>query len=154
MDDAKLEQIIRQYLPQVVHMSLGTCVEGKPWVSEVHFAFDEDLNLYWQSQQGRRHSLEIDNNPNVAGNIVTQHFMNQKVRGVYFEGVAEKLEGLDESHPGYLAYAKRYGKGAELLTDWAVADGARLYKLLVSDYYLFDAYASDPPQKFHLKWGA
>jgi hypothetical protein len=152
MDDAKVEAIIRQYLPQVVHMSLATCAEGKPWVCEVHFAFDEELNLYWQSSQERRHSVEVDKNANVAGNIITQHFMNQKVRGVYFEGTAEKLEGVDEAHPGYVAYAKRYSKGPELLADWSKDGGARLYKIAVSDYYLFDAYANDPPQKFRLGW--
>jgi len=82
------EKIIRNYLPQVIHMSLATCANNKPWVSEVHFVFDNELNFYFRSTPQRRHSEEIATNPNVAGNIVTQHFLGQKVRGVYFEGLA------------------------------------------------------------------
>jgi uncharacterized protein YhbP (UPF0306 family) len=153
MDDARVEQIIRQYLPQVVHMSLATAgIDGKPWICEVHFAFDEELNLYWQSFQDRRHSQEIAQQPRVAGNVVAQHFLNQKVRGVYFEGVAEKLEGVDKAHPGYQAYAGRLGKGLELLDEWAKPEGSRLYRLTVENFYLFDAYDSSPPQKYLLPW--
>ncbi len=154
MDDKIVEQTIRQYLPQIVHISLATCAGGRPWVCEVHFAFDDDLNLYWQSLPDRRHSVEIDENANVAGNIVTQHALNQKVRGVYFEGRAEKLESVDAEHSGYRAYALRYNKGESLLADWAKDGGPRLYKINVSDFYLFDAYATDPPQKLHLPWNA
>jgi nitroimidazol reductase NimA-like FMN-containing flavoprotein (pyridoxamine 5'-phosphate oxidase superfamily) len=45
---------IREYLPNIVHMSLGTCVDNQPWVCEVHFVYDDDLNLYWRSQPSRR----------------------------------------------------------------------------------------------------
>lgn len=152
MNDKQIEQIIRQYLPQVVHMSLATCADSRPWVSEVHFAFDNELNLYWQSLQDRRHSLEIDKNAQVAGNIVTQHFLNQKVRGVYFEGRAEKLDSIDSNHPGYRAYAARYDKNEHMLEDWTRQGGPRLYKVSVSDYYVFDGYTSNPAQKFHLAW--
>ncbi|HLZ15367.1 MAG TPA: hypothetical protein VKQ34_05305 [Candidatus Saccharimonadales bacterium] len=39
--DLDIEQIIRDYLPDVVHMSLATCKDNKPWVCEVHFAYDD-----------------------------------------------------------------------------------------------------------------
>lgn len=37
----------------------------------------------------------------MAGNIVTQHHLNQKVRVVYFAGQAHKLEGVPPEHPAY-----------------------------------------------------
>src|SRR3981081_2819718 len=93
-----IEKVIREYLPQVVHLSLATCVGDRPWVCEVHFAYDGDLNLYFRSTLARRHSQEITKNPNVAGNIVTQHSIGQPVRAVYFEGVAELLQEVDKNH--------------------------------------------------------
>jgi len=36
-----IEQKIREYLPQVIHLSLATSSENKPWVGEVHFAYDK-----------------------------------------------------------------------------------------------------------------
>ncbi len=44
-----VEKVIREYLPKVIHMSLATCVDNRPWVCEVHFVYDDDLNLYWRS---------------------------------------------------------------------------------------------------------
>lgn len=147
-----IEQTIREYLPQVIHMSLATTAGNKPWVCEVHYAYDDELNLYFVSSVERRHSEEIRSNHHVAGNIVTQHFLNQKVRGVYFEGTAKQLEDLEEMQHAYKTYTKRYA-GSPQLAQVAQAKGnARFYKVTVSDFYVLDGYVSDPPQKFHLSW--
>jgi nitroimidazol reductase NimA-like FMN-containing flavoprotein (pyridoxamine 5'-phosphate oxidase superfamily) len=74
-----VEQIIRDYLPNVIHLSLATCVDNKPRVCEVHYVYD-DLNLYFRSKLSRRHSQEIFHNPYVAGNIVEQHTREEKPR--------------------------------------------------------------------------
>lgn len=146
-----LEQTIRDYINGVLHMSLGTSVNNRPWVSEVHFVFDDDLNLYFRSLESRRHSQEIKLNPNVAGNIVEPHGLGQKPRGVYFEGIAELLKGVDESHPAYVEYCKRLGTGPQILED-ADGGGHQFYKIVVSDFYVFDARESSPSQKYHLEW--
>lgn len=145
-----IEAIIRSYLPQVIHMSLATCSDNKPWVCEVHYAYDDDLNLYFRSTPDRRHSREIAANPNVAGNIVTQHHLDQKVRGVYFEGMAEKLTNVDESSIAYTVVAARLGLGPEILKDSNTDSGHGFYRIKVSDYYLFDSYGPGPSAKHHL----
>ena len=152
MDAKQIEQTIREYIPQIVHMSLATCVDNKPWVCEVHFAYDDELNIYFRSTTDRRHCQEIEQNSNVAGNIVTQHFKNQKVRGVYFEGTAEALGEVDENHPAYKATEARYGKASTIQAVSKDAGGPRYYKITVQNWYLFDAYTSDPPQKYQLPW--
>src|SRR2546430_7154060 len=96
-----IEKTIREYLPQIIHMSLSTCADNKPWICEVHFAYDDELNLYFASNKNSRHATEIRANLQVAGNIVTQHFLNQKARCVSFEGIAEQIEDIDENHPAY-----------------------------------------------------
>lgn len=147
-----VETIIREYIPQVIHMSLATSVANKPWVCEVHYAYDDELNLYFVSNVSRRHCEELRNNPHVAGNIVTQHFLNQKVRGVYFEGIAKQLESLDEMRHAYDIYTKRYPDSPQLAQVAKGEGNARFYRVSVSDFYVLDGYVSDPPQKFHLPW--
>lgn len=137
-----VEQVIRDYLPDILHLSLSTCVNNKPWTCEVHFAYDDDLNLYFSSQPHRRHSLEITENPYVSGTIVTQHDITEKPRGIYFEGTAELLTDIDESHPGYQAYVKRLNRPNTSIQE--------LYKITVTDYYVFDVRESKPPHKYHL----
>ena len=147
-----IEQIIRNYLPQVIHMSLATCSDNKPWVCELHYAFDDELNLYFRSKRERRHSQELSTNPHVAGTIVTQHFLDQSVRGVYFEGKAELLENVDEHHIAYTSYCKRFGTGLEILEETKQETGHTFYKITVSTFWLFDSYESSPSQKYELKW--
>src|SRR5665213_3517468 len=103
-----VDKVIREYLPTIIHMSLATSANNKPWVCEVHYVYDDDLNLYWRSTPARRHSLEISQNPNVAGSIVTQHAPGEKPRGVYFEGTAEQLADVDENHVAYKLYCERF----------------------------------------------
>ena len=153
MDDKQIEQIIRDYLPQIIHMSVATVEGGKPWVFEVHYGFDDDLNLYWMSSQKVRHSQEVAKNANVSGNIVVQHFLGQLARGVAFEGQVEVIEGIDEDHPAYKAYANRFADRADkVLSAYANPEGARIYKVHVSDYYLIDGLRTGSPEKHHLKW--
>lgn len=150
--DFDIEKTIRTYIPQVIHLSLATNADTRPWICQVHFAFDDKLNIYFCSSINSRHCQEIEQNPHVAGSIAAQHFLDQKTRCVSFEGTAERLEAIDESHPGYVAYATRLGKGPQLVQVAKREGSARFYKITVSDFYLVDGYEHHPPQKFHLNW--
>jgi uncharacterized protein YhbP (UPF0306 family) len=147
-----IEKTIRQYLPQVVHMSLATSDGSKPWVCEVHFAYDEKLNLYFRSLTTRRHSQEIAKNPNVAGNIVTQHFLGQAVRAVYFEGTAAQVTDDDERQKAFEVMSQRLHFGDEFLAEAERPDGHQFYRISVDTFYLFDSYTSHPSQKYELRW--
>jgi uncharacterized protein YhbP (UPF0306 family) len=152
MDDQAIEKVIREYLPQVIHMSLATVADGKPYVCELHYVFDDELNLYWVSVPQVRHSKEVVQNPNVAGNIVTQHHLNQLVRGISFEGTAEALRDIDENHPAYKLYAQRFPDRAQSVLDgYSSPEGRRIYKITVHDYWLIDG-LSGKPEKHHLAW--
>ena len=147
-----IEQKIREYLAGVIHMSLATSANNQPWVCEVHFAYDQDLNLYFCSKTERRHSKEISQNNNVAGNIIEQHILGQKPRGVYFEGVAELLMNVDMNHPAFLTYDKRFDVGLESLTEAMTEEGHKFYKITVNNFYLFDSRESTPSMKYKLPW--
>jgi len=147
-----IEQTIRDYLPKIIHISLATCVNNRPWVCEVHYVFDDELNLFFRSKLERRHSKELALNPQVAGNIITQHLLGEKVRGVYFEGTAELLENVDENHMAYKLYCQRFNKGNEILEELKKEDGHRFYKITVNTFYLFDGRESHPGKKYELKW--
>ncbi len=149
-----IEQAIRSYLPEVIHMSLATCANNKPWVCEVHYVYDDELNFYFRSTSQRRHSTEIESNPQVAGNIVVQHMLEQKVRGVYFEGTAELLLNVDEEHEAYKLYCERFGTNKEILEEAKQETGHQFYKITVDTFYLFDSRESSPSKKYELRWKA
>lgn len=152
MEPQQIEQTIREYIDQIVHMSLATSANNQPWVCEVHFAVDNELNIYFRSIKSARHSQEIFSNPHVAGNIVTQHFKNQRVRGVYFEGRAELLADFDETHPGVLATAKRFGEKSAIQAVKPEDNESHYFKITVKNWYLFDSYGPAPVGKHQLPW--
>ena len=148
-----VEKAIRAYIKDVIHLSLATVADNAPWVCELHYAYDDVLNIYFRSTASRRHSVEITKNSRVAGNIVKEHKSGEAVRGVYFEGNAELLTDVDQSHPAYIAYCKRFGTTETILEDAKNVDGHKFYKISVKKFYVFDSVESTPSQKYELPWG-
>jgi uncharacterized protein YhbP (UPF0306 family) len=147
-----LEKTIRKYLPQIVHLSLATSNNNKPWVCEVHFAYDEKLNLYYRSLASRRHSQEIADNPNVAGNIVKQHSLEDGVLGVYFEGTARQLTPGNELDKAFVCIKERLKAGEEVLEEAKRPDGHQFYKISVDTFYIFGNLDGSSYEKHELKW--
>jgi len=146
------EQVIRDYLPEVIHLSLATVKDDKPWVCEVHFAYDDQLNLYYRSKATRRHSHEIATNPAVAGNIVKQYKADEAPVGVYFEGTAKLLQAGDEQDGAFEAIRSRFGDGIQILEEAKRSDGHQFYKITVDTYYVFGKFGNEGAHKYELKW--
>lgn len=147
-----IEKIIREYLPQVVHMSLATVKDDQPWVCEVHFAYDDDLNLYFRSLASRRHSEEIAANSKVAGNIVKQHQLGEPVLGVYFEGTAERLLAGEAQNEAFASLKERLNVSDDVIAEAAREDGHQFYKVSVKNWYVFGRLEGDRGQKYQLAW--
>jgi uncharacterized protein YhbP (UPF0306 family) len=147
-----IEQTIRDYIPNIIHMSLGTSRDNKPWVCEVHFAYDENLNIYFRSRMATRHSQEITDNPHVAGNIVVQHAPNVAPMGVYFEGTATHLEAGDEQNKAAECIQQRLEPNYNILEDAQEEDGHHFYKITVNTFYVFGSLDGKPHQKYELSW--
>lgn len=148
-----VEKIVREYMPEVVHMSLGTCKDGQPWVCEVHFAYDDDLNLYFRSKASRRHSQEIAENPQVAGNIVKQHQLGESPVGVYFEGRAEMIPASNNQAIAFQCLKARIGIGDETIKEATLEDGHKFYKITVQNWYIFGNLDGEGAKKYKLEWG-
>lgn len=147
-----IEEVIRDYLPQIMHLSLGTSKNNKPWVCEVHFAYDDSLNLYFRSSTERRHSQEIAANPSVAGNIVKQHALGEPVRGVYFEGIARKLDPGPEQEKAAQAIIERLQAPETILEDAKQSTGSQFYKISVDTFYVFGNLDGTGNNKYELVW--
>jgi uncharacterized protein YhbP (UPF0306 family) len=145
-----VEKIIREYIEPLVHMSLATVKDNKPWVCEVHFATDAELNLYFRSLSTRRHSLEIAGNPHVAGNIVRQHNLGEAPVGVYFEGMARRLTAEAEQASAFAVLQAKLGADPEALEEAKREDGHQFYKVTVDNWYIFGRFGDAPAQKYQL----
>jgi len=147
-----VEKIVRENIDNTVHMSLATVRDNAPWVCEVHFAYDDKLNLYWRSLTSRRHSKELAANPQVAGNIVKQHQLGEYPLGLYFEGTAELLGPGDQQKLAFECLAKRLKLDQEHLDQAQQPDGHQFYKITVKNWYAFGKFEGQPGQKYKLEW--
>jgi uncharacterized protein YhbP (UPF0306 family) len=147
-----VEKVVREYIGKSVHMSLGTARHGKPWVCEVHFVYDDNLNLYFRSKPIRRHSQEIADNPNVAGNIVRQHAADEYPHAVYFEGTAGIVTDEVERQRVFPLFKSRLGVDESAVEEAKNPDGHQFYKITVENWYTFGKFGRGSGQKDQLKW--
>jgi len=147
-----IEQIIRDNIDRTVHMSLGTTNNGRPWVVEVHFAYDDRLNLYFRSLTSRRHSQDIAQNAYVAGNIIDKFGVGEMPLGLYFEGTAQLLKPGDEQQKAFELLRNRINLTNADFEDAQREDGKKLYKITVENWYLFACVNDQPIQKYKLEW--
>lgn len=133
-------------------MSLGTVSGDKPWVCEVHFVYDDDLNIYFRSEASRRHSLEIMDNPNVAGNIVKQHGFGEYPHAIYFEGTAAMIIESAERHRVFPLFKQKMALDESILEDADKDDGHKFYKITVENWYAFGKFGGDKGRKYKLAW--
>lgn len=154
MNDVNVEQVVREYIDKTVHLSLATASDNAPWVCEVHFAYDDDLNLYFRSLKSRRHSQEIAANANVAGSIIDKYGLSEPVVGVYFEGRAKLLESSDEQQGTAAECLKaRLKITDDIVEEAADEDGHQFYKISVANWYVFGRFDGSSGQKYKLEWG-
>lgn len=146
-----IEKIVREYIDKSLHLSLGTSADNKPWVCEVHFAYDDHLNIYFVSKLTTRHCLEITVNPHIAGNIVKQHKLEDAPIGIYFEGTAGEIDPTNQQLEIYCSRLKR--DKTDLTAQLKEKDGRRMYKISVSNWAVFGKFGLDANQKHELKWG-
>jgi uncharacterized protein YhbP (UPF0306 family) len=151
-DTLDIEKIVREYVDKSLHMSLATVSDNKPWVCEVHFVYDENLNLYWRSLASRRHSQEIAANPHVAGNIVRQHALGEYPHAVYFEGTAELLSSEEDCQQVFGLFQSRLVADEAILADAQNPEGHQFYKLTVQNWYAFGKFGGDKGLKHKLAW--
>lgn len=96
-DNLELEKLTIEILDSCYLMSLGTYDEGGPWVSDVVFVHDDQLNLYWLSDQKTRHSQAIQKNGKVAATVTASNNQGDSNVGLQISGHAEELTGVLEN---------------------------------------------------------
>lgn len=150
--DIDVEKIVRDNIDKTVHLSLATTSGERPWICEVHFAYDEDLNLYYRSLATRRHSEEIAENPKVAGNIIDNYPLNAEIVGLYFEGNCQMLIDTADQEVAARCLSLRLKTDDDMVAEAAQDDGHKLYKIAVENWYVFGRFGQDRGQKYKLSW--
>lgn len=132
-----IKELIERYLSETEIMQLATVFGGKPWICSLHFAVDDDSNIFWISNADSLHSHEIAANPNVA--IVIAVKTDKPLIGIQAEGLAKLVSDPKVLRTAMDKYINRHG------TDRSFADQIiagtnehKLYMFTPKRYCLFD----------------
>ncbi len=153
LDKAKIKALISQYLKEAKMMQLATVADGKPWVCNVWFAADKDMNIYWFSSTTRRHSHEVLLNKHVAAAICLPQTPADSPRGLQIEGTAELLTNPKDIAVAMKHYVGRIFNLKQVKQFMQNIDRPhRFYRIKPHAIVLFDTvnYASDPRQEYRL----
>src|SRR5438105_1228740 len=90
-------------------MQIASASGDQPWICTVHYAEDEDQNLYWLSLPTRRHSKEIALNNKIAVAMAVK--TDQPVIGIQAEGTAEAVMTPGEVAKLMNVYTNKHGVG-------------------------------------------
>ena len=145
----ELRHIIIGYLEQAKLMQIATSSGNQPWICSVWFTFDADLNLYWFSWTGRRHSRELEGNGKVAGAIVLPQTPDDIPKGIQFEGNARMLAGKEEVDFAINLYSRIYSKHNVEERINSKEHPHRFYRIKPTKYVIFDPadFPSEPLQE-------
>lgn len=136
----KLRQLIKEYLKEAKMMQLATSSDNQPWVCNVWFAYDADLNIYWFSSTTRRHSKEVEKNNKVAGAIVLPQTPDDPPRGLQFQGKAEILTKVEDIEKAISVYQDRIFPKEDILDLMGDSEKPHsFYKITPTKFILFDA---------------
>lgn len=133
--------LVKKYINTVNVLQLATSVNDDPWVCNLHYYADENLNLYWISTEERKHSKHIAKNPQVAAAIKVHENTEDAdfVIGITIQGIAE-LIGDDPGDKIGKGFIHKHNKPEKLLDD--IESGANPHKFYVlrpTKIVLFDS---------------
>lgn len=129
------------YLATHHTLTVATAGPDGPWAAALFYANDAFV-LYWLSDPGSRHSLNIAHNPRVAITIHEDYRDWRMIQGLQMEGTAERLGAPGSAEGPMRIYAAKY----PFLRDWrnpppalaAALDSARVYRFTPSRVLLID----------------
>ena len=106
---------IADFLAAHTTLTLATVgQERAPAAAAVFYAHDDDLTLYFLSEEKTRHAQNLLANPVVAGTIQADHQDWRVIRGLQLEGRAERVPATRQAH-AVAVYVRKFAFVAGLL---------------------------------------
>lgn len=135
------QQQILDFLGRHKLMSLATYGQH-PWIANVYYTFDEDLNLYFLSSPTTLHCRQITKNPEVAVSIAdSSQSVDSLKRGLQLYGVAKQISGMGKIRHALNLWKSSLGiSKKELSYENMIRDvvNSRIYKVIPKKIKLFD----------------
>jgi len=130
LPNTDLHILLKEILETGYLLSLASVDTSGPWVSDVIYTYDSDLNLYWVSQLKSRHSKAFAQNSKAAGSITVVEKPEGQATGVQLEGAVFEVDAIPP-----VAH-KRYSLKRNRKELWQLAPQEQWYKLTPTKFDL------------------
>lgn len=108
-DSPQFIETIRSFLQTSRTASLATVdKDGRPNVCNVQYAQDDDLNLYFVSNDMSAHSINIHHDPFVAMAVYAHDDRAQNIHGVQIKATAKPLEKPGECNRAWDVFVSKF----------------------------------------------
>ena len=109
--DLKLYDNAIRVIKSVKYLNLATVTsEGKPWNTPVFCSYNDALHFHWLSWKENQHSVNVEHNPNVFATLYDSSVPEGTGFGVYFEGIAHRIENIPELAQALVGHYGRSNK--------------------------------------------
>lgn len=107
-----MKKDVLNILKEVKIVTVGTIdSDGNPWICNVHFGVDENLNLYFVSKEDSNHSKHISEKKEVAFTVYTFNKTGKNDKAsVQGKGLAEPLYDLQSISVGAKTISEKFSK--------------------------------------------
>ena len=115
--DSRILRFIRKHHV----LTLATCVNNKPWCSNMFYVYIPDENVFlFTSEDSTKHVADFRNNSLVAASVVLETKIIGRIQGLQMQGRITKPEGEIEARLRSL-YRKRFPYSAMMdLSLWVL----------------------------------
>ena len=104
----KPDKKIIEFLKKHHVLTLATCVDHQPWCANCFYAFlEEEAAFVFTSGNETRHIREVTQNNKIAGTVVLETSIVNKIQGVQFSGRLE-TPAVEMAEKTRNAYLKRF----------------------------------------------
>lgn len=102
-------QMIRDWLQEQSTLTLATISpKGIPAAADLYFVADEDLRIYFISEQSSRHVAHIGPGTHVAATVHGQAWDWREIRGLQLEGMCRPLQSVRERTAAMALYGHKF----------------------------------------------
>lgn len=130
-------QLLVQYLSAARVMQIASADNNVPWICNVYYVVDNQLNIYWLSYPDRKHSRDIAVNPHMALCVAVKQ--DVPVIGVQAIGTGEVVDRAVLVAKVLPLYIQKYGLGKQFLQNFRRHNNKHmLYRFVPKKFMLFD----------------
>jgi uncharacterized protein len=115
MTREELEETVIRFMDSHTTMTLGGCLEDKPWVAAVYYA-RQGFDLVFFSSPRALHATIFEQNPTAAAEIHGECERWQDIKGLQMEGRVEAITTPVALAQGTATYLKRHPFVRELFS--------------------------------------